>query len=141
MKWIVMPAMLASLVAFGDKAQAQSVNGCWHFNQGNVFSTVCFTSATGGNFNLEYALEDPSQGLVKGSCNGTVEITQLADPQFNFRVPRQEAACRQEDQVIRMAQRDYRCQRRDFNSLVCIETVYYDNGQVFSERTGLEYKR
>ncbi len=141
MKWIVLPAMLASSVAWLSPAAGQSVTGCWHYSDGNVFSTVCFTSTTGGTFNLEYALEDPQQGLVKGSCNADLEVTDINDALVNFRVPYQEAACRQEDQVFRVAQRDYNCQRNGPASMLCSLIVYYDNGQIFSQADGLEYAR
>ncbi len=142
MKWIVLPALLALSVAFSSPAAAQSMTGCWHHSDGNVFSTVCFSgTTTGGTFNLEYAVEDPNQGLVKGSCNGIVEVVTLQLPRIDFTVPFQEDACRQEDQVFRIAKRDYRCQVNGTNAMVCSQSVYYDNGQIFSQASGLEYKR
>lgn len=140
MKWIFLPAMLAGVVAFTGPAHAQSMNGCWHYSDGTVFSSVCFNNASGGTFNLEYALEDPQEGLVKGSCNGIVEIREQEGTRITFTVPFQEDACRQEDQVFRLAQRDYSC-TREGPRLTCDLIVYYDDGTIFSEATGLEYAR
>jgi|SRR6056297_1633064 len=142
MKWIVVPAVvLVGVAGLVQTAHGQPRTGCWHYTDGSsVFSTVCFTGSTGGNFNIEYALEDPDQGLVKGSCNGTLEITSLDDRGVVFTVPYQEDACRQEDQIFRVAQRDYACEWAD-NSMVCELTVYYDDGTVYSRSSGLEYSR
>jgi hypothetical protein len=141
MKWIVLPALLAGVVAFVSPAQSQSIGGCWHYSDGaNVFSSVCFNGSDGGTFNLEYAVEDPEQGIVKGSCNGVIEVGARSETEVAFTVPVQEEACRQEDQVFRMAQRDYSCVL-DGARLLCDLTVYYDDGTVFSEATGLEYAR
>ena len=140
MKWIAMPALLAGFVALGQQAEAQSLTGCWNYSDGTVFSTVCFDGDGGGTFNLEYAAEDPEQGIVKGSCNGYVEVESMDAGGVVFRVPYQEDACRQEDQVFRVARRDYSCSMQD-HRLLCDLVVYYDNGAVYSEASGLEYTR
>lgn len=136
-----MPAMLAGVFAFSVPAAGQPLNGCWHYSDGSVFSTVCFNGSAGGTFNLEYALEDPNQGLVKGSCNGVIEVSEMADPRVVFSVPYQEDACRQEDQVFRVAKRDYTCERTDARKMLCNLTVYYDDGTIFSEAVDIEYAR
>lgn len=141
MKWIVMPAVLAGVVALSGPAASQSLSGCWHYSDGSVFSTVCFGGGGSGTFNLEYALEDANQGLVKGSCNGGVEVTDQRENGVDFTVPYQEEACRQEDQVFRVAKRDYSCEREEFNKMVCNLIVYYDDGTIFSEAVGIEYSR
>lgn len=140
MKWFIVPAVLAGLFAVAGPAQSQSMTGCWHYTDGStVFSSVCL-NGSGGTFNLEYAIEDPSQGLVKGSCNGAVEIRGQDGGAISFTVPYQENACRQEEAVFRVAKRDYDCQRQG-PAMVCTETVYYDNGQIFSQQQGLQFGR
>jgi len=143
MKWIAVPALLGAIFAFGGVASAQQVlAGCWNYSDGMVFSTVCLNGTTGGTFNLEYAAEDPDAGLVKGSCNASVEISEVSEEAVSFTVPYQEGACRQENQVFRVARRDYRCTTDGGNAtLTCELTVFYDDGTVFSRAEGLEYSR
>lgn len=118
------------------------MTGCWHYSDGSVFSSVCLTGPGGGTFNLEYATQDPQQGLVKGSCNAAVEVTSLGENTVVFTVPYQEGACRQEDQVFRVARRDYSCQRGDDpQRMTCNLIVYYDDGTIYSEASGLAYSR
>lgn len=142
MNRIVVPAlMLAGVMAAAQTAQGQPRSGCWHYTDGSsVFSSVCLNGTSTGTFNIEYAIEDPDQGLVKGSCNGVVEVTTLTEASIAFTVPYQENACRQEDQVFRMAQRDYDCVWSGLH-MVCEQTVYYDDGTVFSRTSGVEYNR
>jgi hypothetical protein len=140
MKWIVMPAALAGLFAFGGGAQAQQISGCFHYSDGTVFSSVCLDSDDTGSFNLEYVTEDPTNGMVKGSCTGVVTVTSRDAGTVNFSVPYQEDACRQEDAVFRVAKRDYACTRQGA-TLTCDLTVFYDDGTIFSQATGLKYGR
>lgn len=142
MKWIAVPALLAAFVAFDGPASAEPLGGCWHYSDGTVFSTVCLQGAQRGTFNLEYAAADPQAGLVKGSCNGIIEIQEISETTVSFTVPYQEGACRQEDQVFRVARRDYRCSVVEGRpALTCALTVFYDNGDVYSRAEGLEYRR
>jgi len=139
MKWMGMLALALGLVLSGGSAEAQSLRGCWNYSDGTVFSTVCLRG-DGGTFVLEYAAEDPDQGLVKGACNGRVEILTMEGDRVDFRAPYQEDACRQGELVFRLARRDYSCQRNG-RSLICDLVVYYDDGTVYSEASGLEYTR
>ncbi|MEM9145250.1 MAG: hypothetical protein AAGC57_03565 [Pseudomonadota bacterium] len=140
MRCNVLLAIMAGWVVLLGPAEAQSLNGCWHYSDGSVFSTVCISDATEGTFNLDYAVEDDQQGLVKGSCNGAIQIQPSGDGDIAFTVPFQEEACRQEDQVFRLARRDYSC-AFDQGKLICDLTVFYDDGSVFGEAVGLEYSR
>lgn len=140
MRWNVVLAIVAGVFALIGPAHSQSLNGCWHYSDGSVFSTICLTDPSSGTFNLDYAVEDEQQGLVKGSCNGLLEVQGTEQGAVTFTVPFQEEACRQEEQVFRLARRDYSC-ARDGGKLICDLTVFYDDGTVFGEAVGLEYSR
>jgi len=134
----VLALAVGVLLPWGE-AEAQSLRGCWNYSDGTVFSTVCLRG-DGGTFVLEYAAEDPDQGLVKGACNGRVEVQAMDSDRVVFRAPYQEGACRQGEQVFRLARRDYSC-LREGRMLVCDLTVFYDDGTVYSQASGLEYTR
>ncbi|MEM1344337.1 MAG: hypothetical protein AAGI34_07120 [Pseudomonadota bacterium] len=120
--------------------QTPSIGGCWSYADGTVFSTVCFTGGGGGTFNLEYAAEDAERGLIKGSCNARITLDASETDRIAFTVPFQERACRQEDVVFRVAQREYDCALSGA-SMACSLTVYADDGSIYAEAEGLEYSR
>ncbi len=140
MRWNIVGAVIALGIASGGPSFGQPVTGCWHYSDDSVFSTVCINNNTTGSFNLDYAVEDPQQGIVKGSCNGMLEVQSIEEARLVFTVPFQEDACRQEDQIFRLAQRDYSCAREN-GRLVCDLIVFYEDGRVFGEAVGLEYTR
>jgi len=139
MKWMAALALIIGGAVVGTPASAQSLLGCWNYSDGTVFSTVCLR-ANGGTFNLEYAAEDPQEGLVKGACTGRVEVALLEGDRVDFTAPYQEDACRQGELVFRLARRDYSC-TREGGGLLCDLVVYYDDGTVYSRASGLEYGR
>lgn len=139
MKSVGMFALAIWLLWPGAEAQAQSLRGCWNYSDGSVFSTVCLRN-NGGTFNLEYAAEDPQQGLVKGACNGRVDVSVMEGSRVDFTAPYQEDACRQGELVFRLARRDYSC-TLDGRRLICNLVVYYDDGTIYSQASGLEYVR
>jgi hypothetical protein len=139
MKLMAKLVLALGLVWMGSGAEAQSLRGCWNYSDGTVFSTVCLRGS-GGTFNLEYAAEDPDQGLVKGACNGRVEVQTMENGRVVFTAPYQEDACRQGELVFRLARRDYDCALQG-RRLMCNLVVYYDDGTVYSEASGLEYMR
>ena len=140
MKWIAVPILAATLAAMTAPAETQSVNGCWNYSDGTVFSSVCLRGDGRGTFNLEYATEDPDLGMVKGSCNGRVEVEAASPDAVSFAAPYQDSACRQGDLVFRLARREYVC-TRDGRALSCDLTVFYDDGSVYSRAEGLSYRR
>jgi len=140
MKWSMFPAVAGVIFALGGPADAQSLTGCWNYSAGDVYSSVCFNGSGGGNFNLDWAMDDPDRGLVKGSCNGELTVESVDGAQVSFTVPYQEEACRIEADVMRMSQRDYNCQRAG-GEMVCSLIVYYDDGSIFQQATGLKYAR
>ncbi|MGF1503463.1 MAG: hypothetical protein ACFBSD_16800 [Paracoccaceae bacterium] len=139
---MVLPALLALgvLINYPAEGQAQALRGCWNYSDANVFSSACFESAEGGTFTIEYAAEDPVQGLVKGSCIGTLDLMTNEPQRVVFSVPLQEDACRQEDQIFRMFQRDYDCIRQGA-ILVCSLVVLNEDGSIFNQAAGLRYAR
>jgi len=142
MKCSIFAAVLAfaAIVSIPGSGSAQSLNGCWNYAAGDVYSTVCFNGAGAGTFNLDWATPDQDLGLVKGSCNGSLTVESVDNGQVSFTVPYQEEACRIEADVIRMSQRDYNC-ARTATELVCSLIVYYDDGTIFQQAAGLRYSR
>ena len=140
-RWLLLGLCAAAAVAGPGPAAAQvPANGCWINHTDSFFMRLCFSGGEGKDvmFRWDEAGDEPSARYV-GSCRGRLTITDQEDGRLLLEVPRQDEACMQDGQRMRMARRVYDCDVPTADRFSCHETIYYDDGSVFAESANIPF--